>query len=225
MKKNILLILLISFSLLVLSGCGSDSDSKDYLYISLGASETAGVGASPITNGFSYRLADAIDNIRDDFEHLNLAIPGAEIDDIEEAELPIALEYDDPEVITIFAGPNDIVDGDLPETFSGSLSKILSDLRERFPNTLIAVALLPDFSRSQRFIDDPDPDVTTARINAFNQQITLQANNYQAVIVDLRQEPVTSEYTADDGYHPNDNGHRIIFEKFFATIENLLPVS
>jgi hypothetical protein len=55
---------IICFSLLALqlSGCSTTSRSQeDILYLALGASDALGIGASPLRNGYVYRIRDELE--------------------------------------------------------------------------------------------------------------------------------------------------------------------
>jgi hypothetical protein len=82
------------------SACGSGGD---YTYFAIGASDATGIGAVPPTKGYTYLIADRVDEIKDS-SFLNLGIPAAETDEFVEVELPAARAAN-PDLVTIWAGP------------------------------------------------------------------------------------------------------------------------
>jgi lysophospholipase L1-like esterase len=70
-----------------------------------------------------------------------------------------------------------------------------------------------------RFRENPDEYVTRERIEAFNDAIAEQAEDYDVRLVDLDAEPVEDDLVSDkDGFHPNDEGHRRIADEFLKVI-------
>ena len=73
--------------------------------------------------------------------------------------------------------------------------------------------------RLPRFQRAPDPRVTLARVNAYNEAIAQEARDVKASVVDLFVQPVREELIFDvDGFHPNDAGHREIARLFLQAI-------
>lgn len=203
---------------IVSAGCGSDS-SADIEYFALGASDATGIGATPLTNGYVYRIRDGIEARGKEVDLENLGIPGAEIDNISSIEIPF-LERDEPELVTLFTGANDLIDGDDPTVFEQDLQELLQDIRSKAEGgALVVVANLPDLTKAPRFVDDPDPDVTAARVSAFNAAIERQTADAGAMLVDLFSIPLEADLTRDeDGFHPNDAGHQRIADEFLKVI-------
>ncbi len=212
-KKCVVITLM--FLSLSFSGCG-DRSHADIHYTAIGASDAVGVGASPVTNGYVYRIDEGLDNSGQDTALLNLGIPGAEIREIKNIELPLLLEGD-PDLVTIFTGGNDLVGGVSVEDFETDLGTLLSTIRED-TSAFIVIATLPDITKAERFVEEPDGDVTLLRLNSFNSAIVRQAANYRASVVDLRNFDVGANVTAEDGYHPNNEGHQILADEFLKVI-------
>jgi lysophospholipase L1-like esterase len=89
--------------------------------------------------------------------------------------------------VTLWTGPNDVIRGDDPEDFEGDLEDILAQLRDE-TDAVIVVANIPNLTELPRFRDEPDPDVTEDRIDAFNEAIGRQAGELDVPIVDLHEE-------------------------------------
>ncbi len=111
-----------------------------------------------------------------------------------------------------------MVAGDDPVDFESDLKDILSQLSQE-TNAFIVMANIPDLTQLPRFIDEPDEDVTTERINAFNEAIERQATDFGVPIVNLFAEEITEDFVFDlDGFHPNNKGHQRIADLFLVII-------
>lgn len=202
------------------AGCSaSQRQGRDILYLAVGASDALGIGASPLRNGYVYRIRDELEQqTRADVRLLNLGIPGGSTRDLRQA-LQLALRREvKPDLVTIWTGANDVISGQAPEDFEKELSAILRDLRDK-TSSLIVIADIPDLTKSARFRVQPSPLVTPNRIAAFNRVIETQANAFNAPIVRLSRETITDELVSDiDGFHPSDRGHRLIAQLFLKII-------
>jgi lysophospholipase L1-like esterase len=165
-----------------------------------------------------YRIRDGLKKRANTVELYNLGVSGKRISYIEDTELPFALTRN-PNVVTIWAGPNDITHGSSVEEFEASLTTVLSQLRAS-TTALIVMANVPDMTQVPRFLIDPDPDVTIQRIAAFNDAIVRQAAVYSVPIVDLFGGGYASDwdYVSIDGFHPSNEGHAKIADLFLDVI-------
>lgn len=209
-----------------IAGCATaQRQPREILYLAVGASDALGIGATPLRNGYVYRIREALgQQTRADVRLLNLAIPGAATRDLRQA-LQLALRKEvKPDLVTIWTGANDIIDGQAPEDFERELSAILRELRDR-SSAFIAIGDVPDLTRIPRFRIQPSPVVTAPRIAAFNRIIARQAQAFGAPLVRLSQTEISDELVSDiDGFHPSNEGHRLIAELFLpAILAGLLP--
>ncbi len=211
-----LLLLPIVISLL-LPACG-DGDSDEFEYAAMGASDALGVGATPLTNGYVFRIEDALEQCRPEGASLtNLGIPAATIREIEDVELPAAVDTE-PNLVTLWTGANDIIDGEEVEDFESRLNEILTELQLE-TEAFIVIGNIPDLTRLPRFQQSPDPHVTAGRIAAFNQAISRQAESHNIPVADVAGLPLSgAEVTAADGFHPNDQGYQVIAQAFLDII-------
>jgi len=208
----------LSVSCLLLCGCGDSSDQVDY--VALGASDAVGIGAVAPFKGYVFEIEVRLDDNQNckGADLKNLGILGAKAGDIQNASLPIAKELD-PDLITLFTGGNDIISGDSVEEFESQLEKILRELANE-TQAQVFVANLPNLTLLTRFTENPDPDVTLSRVQAFNAAIARQAAAHGASVVDLFTNLAFAEsLVSDDGFHPSQEGHRSIARLFLAQIE------
>jgi acyl-CoA thioesterase I len=132
------------------TACGSSSGGDappvegPLNYLALGASDAFGIGASPLTNGYVYRIDEALDNERAQPVHLtNTGIPGALADKILEAlDIVLAIGLR-PDLVTLWTGANDLTSGRTTIDFAADLDAILGRLRQE-TDALIFMADLPD---------------------------------------------------------------------------------
>ena len=221
MKNTYTNIILLAIFSLTLISCGDNSSRGEFEYVALGASDATGVGASPIDEGYVYEIQEELKNDGRDVGLLNLGIPGAQTDEVQNLALPVAKD-DNPELVTIFVGANDIVAGDPIENFQNDLSEILITLANDTP-ALVVIATLPDITGLPRFQTNPDQDVTKARVDQFNAVIVDEATKSGALIVNLAAVPIQAFEVTDDGFHPNDEGHQLIADEFLKVIRANLP--
>ena len=187
-------------------------------YLAIGASDAAGVGADPLTRGYVFRIAEALDERVVQVFLTPLAIPGATAEQLDGAlELFLASEVE-PNLVTVWTGPNDLIRGDDAGDFEDEIAEIFERLRDR-TDGLIVAGNIPDLTQLPRFQNHPDDDVTRERIEEFNEAIAQQADDHDVLVVDLYGEPVADSLVSDaDGFHPNNEGHRRIAEEFLEVI-------
>jgi hypothetical protein len=76
-RLHVTAVLCSSLLALQLSGCSATPRQQDdILYLAVGASDALGIGASPLRNGYVYRIRDELEKqTRRNVRLLNLAIP------------------------------------------------------------------------------------------------------------------------------------------------------
>jgi acyl-CoA thioesterase I len=203
-----------------LGGCASapPEPPERIVYLALGASDAAGVGADPITRGYVFRIADELDERVDQAFLANLGVPGANTEQLDQALELFFSSQVEPDLATVWTGANDVIQGRDADDFEGDLDDIFGRLRDRTDGVIVA-ANIPDLTELPRFRDDPDDDVTRERIEEFNEAIAAQAEDHDVLLVDLYSEPVEDNLVSDrDGFHPNNEGHREIAGRFLEVI-------
>ncbi len=212
--------LLALLSCFVLFGCAGGPKEKkiEFVYLALGASDATGVGAVPLTEGYVYLIYRELDRRIPGVFLVNLGVPGARIDVIKEQARVARQLGTKANLVTLWAGANDLVHGDDPKVFQEDLRALLGIVRESISNTIV-IANLPDLTKLPRFRSAPDPAVTADRVRLYNRAIEAEAGSAGALLVDLFAQPVRDDLVFDlDGFHPNDAGHREIARQFLAVI-------
>lgn len=204
---------------LLLSACGGTKEKPiEFIYLALGASDATGVGALPLTEGYVYLIARELDRQIHGVFLVNLGVPGARIDLIKE-QVRLAKQLGTKaDLVTLWTGANDVVNGDDPKQFQEQLQVLLGIVKKDISRTIV-VANLPDLTMLPRFRTSPNPSVTSARIGAFNRIIEEETRAAGGALVDLHASPVRDDLVFDvDGFHPNNAGHREIARQFLQII-------
>jgi len=224
-KRLVTMFVIITTCLSVLACATVPREKKiEFVYLALGASDATGIGAFPLMEGYVYLIKAALDKRFPGVALLNLGVPGARIDLIKE-QVQLAMRvHAKANLITLWAGGNDLIHGDDPKTFQEDLRFILQSLHKDV-SKVIVIANLPDLTQLPRFQANPSPVVTLERVRAFNRVIEQEARAVGAPLVDLFDQPVREDLVSDlDGFHPNDAGHREIARLFLQMILPALGV-
>jgi acyl-CoA thioesterase I len=202
-----------------LAACGGPKEKTiEFIYLALGASDATGVGAEPMTEGYIYLIARELDRQMPGVFLVNLGVPGAR-DDLVKEQVRVARQLrTKADLVTLWTGANDVVNGDDPKHFQERLRALLGMVKEDISPTVV-VANLPDLTQLPRFRTSPSPTVTAARIDAFNRAIAEETRSAGGSLVDLHARAVRDDLVFDvDGFHPNNAGHREIAQQFLQII-------
>lgn len=215
MVKDLRVMLCAVVCCLYLAACGGPKEKPiEFIYLALGASDATGIGALPLTDGYVYLITRELDRHIHGVFLVNLGVPGARIDLIKE-QVRVAKQLGTTaDLVTLWTGANDLVNGDDPKDFQEQLRALLGIVKENISRTLV-VGNLPDLMMLSRFRTSPSPSVTPARIDAFNRAIAEETRAAGGILVDLHASPARDELVFDvDGFHPNNAGHREIAQQF-----------
>lgn len=219
MEKRLRGLLWVALCGLLVSACGGTKEKPiEFIYLALGASDATGVGALPLTEGYVYVIARELDQKIHGVFLINLGVPGSRIDLIKE-QVRLAKQLGTKaDLVTLWTGANDVVNGDDPKQFQEDLRALLGIVKKDISRTIV-VANLPDLTMLPRFRTSPSPAVTAARIGDFNRIIEEETRAAGGALVDLHASPVRDDLVFDvDGFHPNNAGHREIARQFLQVI-------
>jgi lysophospholipase L1-like esterase len=91
------------------------------VYLAIGPSDAAGVGAEPLTNGYVFQIADELDQRIDEVFLAPLAIPGAGTAQLDAALEQLLATGVEPGLVTVWTGANDLIRGEDADDFEGEL--------------------------------------------------------------------------------------------------------
>ena len=193
-------------------------------YVALGDSTGTGVGAT--NGGYVARLFTRIKSVRSGSTLINLCVSGAITEDVlrEQLERGIA---EQPTLVTLGIGINDIGHGLSVERFSKNYEQILSRLRNETTAALV-VTNIPDISTAPR-IPQSMRQGYHQLIVAFNQKIAEIASRHNAEVFDAYnathdQLDSRPELFSADGFHPSDEGYEIWAELMWPTVARVIGV-
>jgi acyl-CoA thioesterase-1 len=182
-------------------------------YAALGASETYGIGAAPVTRGYAYQVARALGarHFRD------TGIPGATLSQAYDTELTSALAGR-PELCTLFFGVNDLRAQVKRAAFLQDLHDLAATLRRAHASVLIIG--LPDLSYlpAARSIFADLHEITVS----WNRGMAQVAKQTGSAFLDLstysHELATHPAYIASDGLHPSNRGHARIAQVVLGAI-------
>ena len=204
---------------LTLTFCAGSRDRPiKFVYLALGASDAVGVGAIPLTEGYVYLIKRDLDRRMPGVFLMNLGVPFARIDLIKEEVRLAAQTGTEANLVTLWTGANDLVNGDDPKVFQEDLRALLGIVKGDISKTIV-MANLPDLTKLPRFRERPNPSVTAERIAAYNLAITEEAKRVDAKLINFFAIPIEDNLVFDvDGFHPNNAGHQAIAKEFLRAI-------
>ncbi|HET7789035.1 MAG TPA: SGNH/GDSL hydrolase family protein [Myxococcales bacterium] len=192
----------------------------DPLYLALGDSTAAGVGARS-GGGYPERL---VARLQQRLRLINLGESGATTADVLETQVPRAL-LTRPRLITLCIGIND-VGLQLPDdAFALNLEEIVVPLRRL--SAPIVVCNIPDLALAPAVARLVPVHVYEGRIELFNEHIAATAARHGLELVDMYSWtrevlPGRPELFSPDGFHPSAKGYEVWAERMAPHIEALL---
>jgi acyl-CoA thioesterase I len=189
-----------------------------FRYVAIGASDTVGVGASdPASGSWPARVAARLPT---GASYVNLGVSGSIASQASREQLPTALTLK-PQLVTIWLAVNDLNASVSAADYGTALRSVIEPLVQR-TDARIFVGTVPDL-RSVPAYAGQDLAGLLARTNAYNAVIAAiaAAQKDRVVAVDLfaGSAALTSTITVSaDGFHPSDDGYRLIADRFIAAI-------
>lgn len=194
---------------------------QELLYLALGDSTAAGVGAA---NGGGYpdRLLLRLLASRPGLRLLNLAQSGATTHDVLESQLPDALKLR-PALITLGVGINDVGMLLPEESFAVNLEEVVGRLGRL--DAKLAIANIPDLALAPAMARNSSTYLR--RIELFNEHLEATAARHGAALIDLfslsrKLIPEQQSLFSPDGFHPSATGYDAWADAMLPQIELLL---
>lgn len=197
---------------------GTAMTSGPILYVALGDSTGAGVGAK--NGGYVARLFKRLEERRPESKLSNLCVSGATTEDLvrDQLEKGVALN---PDLVTVGIGINDIGHGLTLEQFAKNYDQILSTLKEKTHATIV-VTNIPDISTAPRIPNSMRSEYQR-QIDEFCKRLEEIANKHGVTIFDVytitkKELPSHPEYFSADGFHPSDEGYELWASHMWPTL-------
>jgi len=189
-------------------------------YVAIGASDTVGVGATdPVTGSWPARVATQLPT---GSAFVNVGVSGSTAPQAREQQLPRAIAQK-PSVVSIWLAVNDMNAQIAPDAYHDALAAIVDGLAAR-TDAKVFVGNVPDI-RGVPAYKDADKTLLFQQITAYNEAVASVVRAYRgrAFAVDLftGSAPLVSTLTvSEDGFHPSDEGYRLIAERFAKTMRD-----
>ncbi len=181
------------------------------VYTALGDSLTAGVGVKQYQESYPYLLAQDLAQAGQPIILKDRAIPGERTAGLIAKLLPLAIK-DQPQLITVLIGVNDIHGNISAKVFQQNYNIILKQLTNK-TKAQIYVINLP-YIGSDRLVLPPYNYLLAARTQEFNRIIKRLAQQYSVHYIDLYTPTVSlfkssGKFYAADSFHPSALGYRL----------------
>jgi len=188
------------------------------VYVALGDSTGSGVGARD--GGYVARLFKRLGERRPGSRLGNLCVSGSTTEDVIRGQLDRDVA-ENPELVTLGIGINDIGHGFTLEQFARNYEQILSTLKEK-TRAPIVVTNIPDISTAPR-IPVSMRNHYQQQIIQFNKKLEEIAVHHSVTVFDVytvttQELPSHPEYFSSDGFHPSDKGYELWAEKMWPTL-------
>lgn len=187
-------------------------------YVAIGASDTVGIGATdPATGSWPARVAALLPA---GSAFVNLGVSGSVAIQAKDAQLPGAIAQK-PTVVSIWLAVNDMNATIEPASYKSALAAIVDGLVAR-TDAKIFLGNVPDV-RGVPAYKDADKNALFQQITAYNDVIAqiVRSAPGRVFAVDLFTGSallVSTITVSGDGFHPSDEGYRLIAERFMTAM-------
>lgn len=196
----------------------NETASSSLVYVALGDSLTAGVGANSYDETYPHLLAHYFAG--NDFS-VNMkvrAVPGAKTGDLLNGLLPAAIN-DNPDIVTLLIGVNDIHGQISVEDFEVNYDKILSRLTQE-TRAKIYIINVP-YIGADNLLLPPYNYLFDRRTKQYNEVVYRLAVKYNLKYIDLYTQTEelfkkNGSHYAADFFHPSTQGYKIWADLIYA---------
>lgn len=199
--------------------------SPEVVYVALGDSFTAGVGVNNYEQSYPYLIAQRMASDSARIVHLNYSYRGAKTIDLINDLLPKAIT-DQPDIVTLLIGTNDLHDNSNRDDFRRNYETILIQLKTK-TSAKINIISLP-FSGAPALIWPPFNYYYYLRTLSFNKIIKELAfsNNINYIDLTTPTKPYAfrgknlsgNDYYATDNFHPSALGYQYWFKVIYDNL-------
>lgn len=194
--------------------------TSSLVYVALGDSLTAGVGTDKYEDSYPYLLAKYMSSGGEEVILKDKAIPGIKSAGLLSELVPAAIK-ENPDVVTLFIGVNDIHDfvstDDFKKNYDQTLARLTKETKAR-----IYLINIP-FIGADTLIQMPYDYYFEARTKEFNEVIKELAIKYNLKYVDLYAPTVdlfkkSGDHYSADLFHPSAAGYKLWAGIIYAAI-------
>jgi acyl-CoA thioesterase I len=195
------------------AACTGGQPPRPLTYVSIGASDAVGIGASnPETEGWVPRLGARLGS---NVHLVNLGVSGSTLAQALDEQLGPAVDAQ-PDVVTVWLAVNDLNAHVSLETYAANLDALLAQLETR-THARVLVGNVPDLAALAAF-RGADPGPLRAEVDRWNAVIAETTTRHGGTLVDLfaRWQEVAEhpEYLSADGFHPSSAGYQALADVF-----------
>lgn len=189
----------------------ASSTATTTVYVSLGDSLTAGVGADKYQNSYPYLVAQQLEKTGNKVILKNLSTPGITSAQLITNYLNQAIATK-PNIVTILIGTNDLHNWVSNQTFKANYDLILKRLSQETTAKIYVISV--PFIGSDTILLPPYDSYFTIKTKAYNILIKQLAAKYQVRYIDIAT-PTQSLFACDgvqysaDSFHPSSYGYKI----------------
>lgn len=186
----------------------SNAFTKKIVYVALGDSLTAGVGATAENKTYPYLLAKLLtDKQNTQVTVINLGSPGATAEDVLKTQVPLVAELH-PDIVTVAVGVNDMHSQVSAKLFRQTMSAITDKLASTTKH--LNFINIPYIGSKSVFLP-PYRAYFDWQTKRYNSLLSASLAGRQVSIIDLyslTREKAFSDslYYSTDGFHPSDSG-------------------
>ena len=196
--------------------------SSSLTYVALGDSLTAGVGANKLEEAYPYLLAKYFAGNNYQINVKLRVVPGAKTRDLVNGLLPRVIN-DNPDIVTVLIGVNDIHGEISKSEFRKNYDEILSRLTKE-TKAKIYVVSIPYIGASNLLLP-PYNYIFDSKTKDYNKIVLELSEKYGLKYIDLYTKTESlfkesgSHYSADF-FHPSAEGYKIWSDLIYADITN-----
>lgn len=186
------------------------TNSKGLVYVALGDSLTAGVGVSEYEQSYPYLVSQKIAGTSTKVTHLNFSYSGARTSNLINDLLSKAIA-DQPDLITLLIGTNDVLGNVSQDEFRRNYTTILEQLKNQTAAKINIISI--PFLGTNSLLLPPYNCYYQNRIISFNKVIKDLALQNGFNYIDLTAPTASystrfSDYYAVDNLHPSTLGYQ-----------------
>jgi acyl-CoA thioesterase I len=186
---------------------GNTSAEKSINYVAMGDSLTAGVGIDNYAESYPYLLAEKLAGTAQKVIFYDVSHPGDKVADLKKDMLNSAIS-DNPDIVTILIGVNDIRNYTTENDFKKNYEEILKEISQRTSAKIYTISI-PMIGED---ILPPYNEYFNTQTEDMNKIIKELSDKYKAQYIDIYSPTSTefkksTEYYSADLFHPSAKGY------------------